>query len=55
MRAIIAALSLAGCSTLRCGIVDGVEVCAARPVCRNIQTGQFIKCPDWFVSCGGKP
>lgn len=43
---VVAAL-FASCSpTLRCWVVDGVEVCQSRPQCRDSKNGQFIACPD---------
>ena len=45
---------LAGCAPrLRCSESEGIEVCAARPACRDMNTGKFVKCPDWFVDCAG--
>lgn len=43
---------MSGCAPrMRCGVVEGVEICAAPSVCREVKTGKFVKCPTWFVDC----
>lgn len=44
---LICVLAIAGCvPPMRCRVVDGVEVCAGNPTCRDTKTGRFIACPD---------
>lgn len=37
---------MSGCvPPMRCRVLDGIEVCANDPTCRDTKTGRFIACP----------